>query len=120
MSTVTLHGRWAWKQVSEEDQRGFQIPDGFPEYIIYDVGEDDPVLAYCDSSYEAESVAKALDASDRVQDALDAVRLASEKVKESSKAVDDARVVIEKQSRRIIELESQNRFLETERYRGTL
>ena len=42
-----------------------------PLWVVYDAGEDDPPLAYCDSEYEARTVADALNAVQRVRDVLD-------------------------------------------------
>ena len=60
-------GRWSWFLINENDRQSYQIPDGFPQYGVIDWTEDDPILAYCDSWYEAESVARALNLADRGQ-----------------------------------------------------
>ena len=62
--TKGAFGRWAWELLDEKGRNSFQVPAGFPEYAIYEWSEDDPVLAYCDSWYEAEMVARALHAAD--------------------------------------------------------
>lgn len=51
------YGRWAWLEVTDDDRQMWQIPDGYPPYVVFDRGEDDPVLAYCTSWYEADEVA---------------------------------------------------------------
>jgi hypothetical protein len=59
-----IAGRWRWKRINENDRHGFQIPDGYPEYVVFDITDDDPPVAFCSAWYDAETTAQAYRALD--------------------------------------------------------